>query len=113
MHMNVRLLVWFGLAIAVPLLLWTVLALTRRQHPWLVPLIYPGLKVLSVTTATLPLIFGLMLLFDQHYMRQALWLSLSFNAGIQLVRSWAQRRADPESLVVKPNEGWWPTKEDS
>ena len=86
---------------------------TRRQHPWLVPLIYPGLKVLSVITATLPLIFGLMLLFDQHYMRQALWLSLSFNAGIQLVRSWAQRRADPESLVVKPNEGWWPTKEDS
>jgi hypothetical protein len=59
-----------------------------------------------------PIILGLLLLFDQSGLKRAFWLSLIFNSGIQLVRVFVLQRVNPDALVKKPYEGWWPARKD-
>jgi hypothetical protein len=112
MHISLQAVIWAGVALAVPYFLWAVLAIGARNRPWVLPFIYPALRIFCWLTAVVPLCLGLLLLFDQSGLKRAFWLAIVFNSGIQLVRYWVLGRIAPESLVRKPYEGWWPAKKD-
>ena len=112
MHISLQAAILAGVAFAMPLLLLAALALTHRKHPWLLGLIYPGLKNFSRITYIMQVVLGLLWLFGQSGLKRPFWLALIFNSGIQLVRSWIRQRVSPDASEIKLYEGWWPAKKD-
>jgi hypothetical protein len=105
----------YVLATILPFLLWAVLAMTARKDMQLLARIYPWLRALSWGTWALPLLIILLKLFPalpQHQLLVFFFAAIPFNGGIQLVRSWVQRRVDPDSIPRPSSDGWWPAKRD-
>jgi len=113
MHLPVRSAVILGVAFLIPWLIWGLIAIAARKKPSLLTLIFPYLRAVSWITYFLAV--GVMFVALSRPLGQAWWeLSVVtiFNGGIQLVRSWVERRVDPDPFPAQSSDGWWPAKKD-
>ena len=102
----------FVLATILPFLLWAALAIVGRKNMQSLARIYPWMRALSWGTWILAVLISLVVLFGGFQRRQFVifFAAAMFNGGIQLARSWVQRRVEPDAVPLSPSEGWWPAK---